>query len=55
MEETEELKDGMDNMVNDSSAVIDDISEDNEEDNYMEEQTSENGTVLQFWFWLWLD
>ena len=41
MEETEELKDGMDNMVNDSSAVIDNISEDNEEDNYMEEQTSE--------------
>ena len=41
MEETEELKDEMDNMVNDSSAVIDNISEDNEEDNYMEEQTSE--------------
>ena len=41
MEETEELKDGMDNMVNDSSAVIDNISEDNKEDSYMEEQTSE--------------
>ena len=41
MEETEELKDGMDNMVNDSSAVIENISKDNEEDNYMEEQTSE--------------
>ena len=41
MEETEELKDGMDNMVNDSSAVIDNISEDNEDDTYMEEQTSE--------------
>ena len=48
MEETEKVKDGIDDMVNngsmvnvDKTTVIDNIGEEHEEDNYMEEQTSE--------------